>query len=67
MDLLASFLGRNGYLPHGYCFSWSPELLWSMVGADGVIAASYFTIPLAIARFTRRRGDDSINAIAWLF
>ena len=67
MDLLASFLGRNGFLPHGYCFSWSPELLWSMVGADGVIAASYFTIPLAIASFKRRRGDASINGIAWLF
>ena len=67
MDLLASFLGRNGYLPHGYCFAWSPELLWSMVGADGVIAASYFTIPLAIASFSRKRSAGPMSSVAWLF
>jgi hypothetical protein len=48
MDNLTSLLGRNGFLPHGYCFTWSPGLLWSMVGADAVIAASYFSIPVAI-------------------
>ncbi|CAN5764655.1 hypothetical protein BH09PSE5_BH09PSE5_35990 [soil metagenome] len=67
MDAITSFLGRNGYLPHGYCFTWTPELLWSMVGADGVIAASYFSIPIAIGVFVKKRNDRSITPVAWLF
>ena len=67
MDLLASFLGRNGFLPHGYCFTWSPGLLWSMVGADAVITASYFSIPLALMSFTRQRQDVSFRHLVWLF
>jgi hypothetical protein len=55
MDFLNSFLSRSGYLAHGYCFTWTPSLLWSMVGADALIAAAYFSIPLAIVSFVRRR------------
>jgi PAS domain S-box-containing protein len=67
MDFLTSFLGRSGYLPHGYCFTWTPELLWTMVGADALIAAAYFSIPLAILSFLRKRGDSSMNLVAVLF
>ena len=67
MDALASFFGRHGFLPHGYCFTWTPGLLWSMVVADVVIAGSYLSIPVAIVSFVRRRGDASIHRVAWLF
>jgi len=67
MDLLTSLLGRGDFLPHGYCFTWTPGLLWSMVGADGLIAAAYFSIPAAILSFMRKRGDPSLTTVAWLF
>lgn len=67
MDALTSFLGRSGYLPHGYCFTWTPGLLWAMVSADAIIAAAYFSIPLAILSFVRRRGEAGLNGIAGLF
>ena len=67
MDVIASFLGRSGFLPHGYCLTWSPALLWTMVGADAVIAAAYFSIPLGIVSFVRQRRDFSMKGIAWLF
>lgn len=67
MDEVVSFLGRNGYLPHGYCFTWRPELLWSMVGADLVIAGAYFSIPLAMLSFVRQRGESSLNWLIGLF
>ena len=67
MDFLESLLGRNGFLPHGYCFTWAPSLLWSMVTADAVIAASYFSIPLALWSFMRQRRDDSLRGMAGLF
>lgn len=68
MDFVASFLGRNGFLPHGTCFTWSPAVLWTMVGSDLAIAAAYFSIPLAIGRFVRQRADPAMNVkVAWLF
>lgn len=67
MDDIVSFLGRNGYLPHGYCFTWRPELLWSMVGADLIIAGAYFSIPLAMLSFVRQRGESSLNWLIGLF
>jgi PAS domain S-box-containing protein len=67
MEFLSSLFGRGDFLPHGYCFTWSPGLLWTMVGSDAVIAVAYFSIPLAILRFTRQRGDVSTRGIAWLF
>lgn len=63
MDFLTSLLSRNGFLLHGYCFTWSPGLLWAMVGADGAIAAAYFSIPVALASFVRKRGD--VSAKGW--
>lgn len=38
-----------------------------MVGSDAVIAAAYFSIPVAILTFVRQRGDSSLNWMAWLF
>jgi PAS domain S-box-containing protein len=67
MEVLTSLLARNGLLPHGYCFTWSPALLWPMVGADALIALAYFSIPLSIARFVRRRDDVSFRGLGWLF
>jgi len=67
VDELASFLGRNGFLPHGYCFTWQPGLLWTMVGADASIAAAYFTIPAAMLAFLRRRPDVSMRGLLVLF
>ena len=66
MDLL-SLLGRNGFLPHGYCFTWSPGLLWSMVAADLLVSAAYFSIPLGIVVLTRRRRDRDVHRVALLF
>jgi PAS domain S-box-containing protein len=67
MELLSALFGRGDYLPHGICFTWTPGLLWAMVVSDASIAAAYFSIPLAIAVFTRKRSDVSWKGIAWLF
>jgi PAS domain S-box-containing protein len=67
MDQLTGLLAREGLLPHGYCITWSPGLLWSMVTADVAIALAYFSIPLAIVHFVRQRGDTGPKAVPWLF
>lgn len=67
MSSIESLLGRSGLLPHGYCFQWAPDLLWSTVGADLSIATAYFTIPLAIHHFVRRRPQLQLGALPWMF
>jgi signal transduction histidine kinase/ActR/RegA family two-component response regulator len=63
-----SILSRARELaPHGYCLLWQPELVWTHVLADGLIAAAYFSIPIAIIRFVTGRKDIAFSWIFWLF
>ena len=57
MNLLASFFSSAGFLPHGYCLLWRPDILALHSMSDLVIAVSYFSIPLAILHFVRQRTD----------
>ena len=59
-----AFFGQGSFLPHGYCFTWTPGLLWTFVGADALIAAAYFSIPLALWRFAQLRQERSL---AWVY
>jgi len=45
----------GGWLPHGYCLSWDPLLLWTIVIANAVIGLAYFSIPIALFTFIRRQ------------
>ncbi len=56
-------LGLDG-MPHGYCFLWNPSLIWLHTVSDGLIAAAYFTIPLTLVYFVRKRRDLPFN---WMF
>src|SRR4051794_35575581 len=59
----------KAFMPHGMCLLWRPELMALHIASDAVIAASYFTIPVAIMVFVQRRADleRSHKAIALLF
>ena len=65
-DLLKPFFDGS-YAPHGYCLLWQPELIWTHVVADSLIALAYFSIPLALISFVRRRSDIVYSWIFWLF
>jgi PAS domain S-box-containing protein len=67
MDELTGIVARAGFLPHGYCFQWSPGLLWTMVSADLAIALAYFSIPLVIAGYARQRPQVNLGSLATLF
>jgi hypothetical protein len=43
------------------------ELVWTHVVADALIAAAYFSIPIAIIRFVTGRKDIEFSWIFWLF
>ncbi|MDP2760330.1 MAG: PAS domain-containing protein [Sideroxyarcus sp.] len=57
MQLLIDFFGANGFLPHGYCLTWSSALLWLHVVSDVLIVLAYYSIPLTLLYFVRKRKD----------
>jgi len=64
---IGKLLATGGFLPHGYCISWSPWLVTTFVVSDVVIFLSYFSMPIAIAHFARRRADFPYKWLLWLF
>jgi len=54
-------------MPHGHCFLWRPDLLWLHVGSDLAIVLAYYSIPLALVYFTKRRTDLHFRGLFLLF
>jgi len=67
MEELTRLLAVNGYIPHGYCLSWSPVLVGTFVISDILIFLSYFSMPLALGYFARKRQDFPYRWLLWLF
>jgi hypothetical protein len=67
MSIWDWLLNPTGLTPHGFCLSWAPGLMSLHAGSDVVIGLSYFSIPLAIAAFVRRRPDLEYGWVAYLF
>ncbi len=66
LQALQAFISGR-YEPHGYCLLWQPGLVWTHVISDGLIAAAYFSIPLALIQFVHRRRDVVFGWMLWLF
>ena len=66
MELLRG-LFRSDFMPHGQCFFWQPDVLWLNVGSDLLIALAYYSIPLALIAFVRRRPDVTFGFLFWMF
>ncbi|WP_240539576.1 sensor histidine kinase [Pseudomonas rhizophila] len=55
-DLLALLTDKR-FIPHGHCYMWRPDLLWTNVIADGLITLSYISIPFPLLYFIHKRKD----------
>lgn len=66
-EFLRQLLDIRALSPHGFCFLWRPELLWTHVLSDSVIGLSYFTIPLSLVVIMRRRKDVPFGGVVWCF
>ncbi len=53
--------------PHGICLLWRPELIWTHIVTDLLIALAYFSIPVALATFVSRRRDVVFGWVFWSF
>ncbi len=64
MDFILNWLIPSQFMPHGHCYLWTPFLVWLYVISDSLIGISYYTIPVALLYFVRKRHDLQFN---WVF
>lgn len=57
----------RSFMPHGHCYLWQADVLWLNVASDALIGASYYSIPLALWSFVRRRDDLAFRGVFLLF
>jgi C4-dicarboxylate-specific signal transduction histidine kinase len=67
MTEFAMHLFSSEFMPHGVCFLWNAEIVWLHAISDGIIALSYFLIPIALFYFVRQRHDLPFHWIFLLF
>jgi PAS domain S-box-containing protein len=64
LDFLQKLFMSGGFMPHGHCYLWTPGIVWLHVVSDALIALAYYSIPLSLAWFVRRRLDIDFR---WMF
>ncbi|HEY9692544.1 MAG TPA: PAS domain S-box protein [Oculatellaceae cyanobacterium] len=67
MPRLLNFLTENPFIPHGHCYLWKPGLVGLHIISDSLIALAYYSIPLTLLYFVRKREDLPFNGIFLLF
>ncbi|WP_292731749.1 PAS domain-containing protein [Nostoc sp. JL31] len=55
------------FIPHGHCYLWKPELLGLHIVSDSLIALAYYSIPITLLYFVRKRQDLPFNWVFLLF
>lgn len=55
------------FMPHGHCFLWTPGILYLEVLANALVALAYYSIPVVLYLFIRRRKDVPYPHVFILF
>jgi PAS domain S-box-containing protein len=64
VEFLRKLFSSGDFMAHGFCYLWQPALIWLHVVSDTLIALAYFSIPLTLIYFVRKRRDVPFN---WVF
>ena len=64
MDFLRNIFSTDGFMPHGMCYDWNTSVIWLHVISDGLITLAYYSIPLTLIYFVRKRKDLVFH---WIF
>ena len=64
MGFMKSMFASGNFMPHGYCYLWDRGLVWLHFTSDVLIALSYFSIPITLLYFVRKRRDLPFH---WMF
>jgi signal transduction histidine kinase len=64
MGWLERLFSTKEFMPHGMCYEWNPDVIWLHVVSDALIALAYYSIPLTLVYFVRKRKDLAFD---WMF
>jgi PAS domain S-box-containing protein len=67
IDQITPFFRTDLFMPHGHCYLWKPELVGLHILSDALIALAYYSIPLTLFYFVRRRRDLPFTWVFLLF
>jgi PAS domain S-box-containing protein len=57
-------LFSSDFMGHGYCYLWKPDIVWLHVISDALITLAYYSIPVTLLYFVRKRRDLPFH---WMF
>jgi len=60
-------LFSSDFMPHGHCYLWQPQIVWLHVISDSLISLAYYSIPIMLIHFVRKRPDIGFNWVFWMF
>lgn len=64
LNSTSDILSDAGFMPHGMCYLWRPDVLSLHVASDTLITLAYFSIPFTLLYFVRKRKDLKFQ---WMF
>ncbi|MCC5634349.1 HAMP domain-containing histidine kinase [Nostoc sp. CHAB 5844] len=67
LQFLQNFFTDGQFIPHGHCYLWQPSLVWLHILSDALTALAYYSIPIALVYFVRKRQDLPFKSILILF
>ncbi|MFB8787886.1 MAG: ATP-binding protein [Potamolinea sp.] len=67
LEDLKSFFASGNFIPHGHCYLWKTELVGLHILSDAITAIAYYSIPITLIYFVRKRTDLPFNWIFKLF
>ena len=67
LNWVMSFFRTDLFIPHGHCYLWQPGLVGLHLLSDAFIALAYYSIPLTLFYFVRRRPDLPFTWVFLLF
>jgi PAS domain S-box-containing protein len=67
LNLIHPLVGTSSFIPHGHCYLWKPTLVWLHLTSDLSIALAYYSIPILLIDFARKRKDLPFSWLFWLF
>ncbi|XHX78233.1 MAG: sensor histidine kinase [Stenomitos frigidus ULC029] len=67
LEALQTFFSTGSFIPHGHCYLWQPGLVSLHIIADAMIAIAYYSIPITLLYFVRKRQDLPFRWVFLLF
>ncbi|MFN6561159.1 MAG: hypothetical protein RMY28_015405 [Nostoc sp. ChiSLP01] len=67
LELLKTVVAYKQFVSHGHCYLWKPELVGLHIVSDFLIALAYYSIPVTLVYFVRKRRGLPLNSVVLLF